>query len=50
MVPNGVGTLIYEGCGRLIRVKVKEILPSGDRKRAGVRAPAHGLTLAQVFY
>jgi tRNA pseudouridine38-40 synthase len=48
MVRNIVGTLIDIGRGKLSQIE--PILASLDRTKAGVTAPAHGLTLAQVFY
>jgi tRNA pseudouridine38-40 synthase len=48
MVRNIVGTLIDIGRGKL--TSIESILSSLDRTKAGVTAPAHGLTLAQVFY
>lgn len=50
MVRNIVGTLIYVGCGKLEASDLPGILESKDRRRAGVTAPAHGLTLKQVVY
>lgn len=48
MVRNIVGTLVDVGTGK--RENVKAILESRDRREAGVCAPAHGLTLSEVFY
>jgi tRNA pseudouridine38-40 synthase len=50
MVRIIAGTLVEVGVGRLTRADVQEALESGDRTRAGRTAPAHGLTLVQVFY
>ncbi len=50
MVRNIVGTLVYVGCGKLAWQDIPPILESRARARAGVTAPAHGLTLNQVFY
>lgn len=50
MARNLVGTLIYVGCGKIEADQILEILASKDRKQAGVTAPAHGLTLHEVFY
>ncbi len=50
MVRNIAGTLIYVGCGKIPLDDIPLILASKDRKLAGVTAPAHGLTLFQVFY
>lgn len=45
-----VGTLIEVGRGKMEPRHVKDILKSGDRKRAGPTAPAKGLCLVRVFY
>lgn len=50
MVRNIVGTLVEVGLGRRPAADVAEILRSRDRRRAGVTAPAHGLTLVEVAY
>ena len=50
MVRNLVGVLVYVGRGKIQGNAVSAILQSRDRKQAGVTAPAHGLTLYQVFY
>jgi tRNA pseudouridine38-40 synthase len=50
MVRNLVGTLAYVGCGKLPLSEIPEILERKDRKRAGMTAPAHGLTLERVVY
>ncbi len=50
MVRNIVGTLVDIGRGKIASPKLKEILSSRDRKNAGVTAPAHGLTLEEIFY
>lgn len=50
MVRNIVGTLVYIGRGKIPLEALPAILASRDRKQAGVTAPAHGLTLWQVFY
>lgn len=50
MVRNIAGTLIYVGCGKIAIDNLQNILKSQDRKQAGVTAPAHGLTLKEVFY
>jgi tRNA pseudouridine38-40 synthase len=50
MVRNIVGTLITVGEGNKNADWLKDILDSGDRKRAGVAAPPHGLTLVSVDY
>lgn len=50
MARNLVGTLIYIGSGKIASDAIPAILASKDRKKAGVTAPAHGLTLHEVFY
>lgn len=45
-----VGTLIQVGLGKIDAASIPEILASGDRRNAGMNAPAHGLTLWKVFY
>ncbi|MFQ5481205.1 MAG: tRNA pseudouridine(38-40) synthase TruA [Nitrospinaceae bacterium] len=50
MVRNIVGTLIEVGKGRMTLATVKEVLASGDRRRAGPTAPARGLCLVRVMY
>lgn len=50
MVRNIVGTLVYVGCGKILLKQIPHILQQGDRTKAGVTAPAHGLTLYQVSY
>ncbi|MBM37489.1 MAG: tRNA pseudouridine(38-40) synthase TruA [Woeseia sp.] len=50
MVRNIVGTLIAVGEGNKSADWLKDILNSGDRKKAGVAAPPHGLTLVSVDY
>ena len=50
MVRNVVGTLLYVGCGMLTLEGVAALLVSGNRSEAGMTAPAHGLSLKQVFY
>ena len=50
MVRIIAGTLVYVGLGKLRPDEVTEIIESGDRKRAGITAPAHGLYLIEVFY
>lgn len=48
MVRNLVGSLMYVGCGKI--EDLGGILRAGDRKRAGVTAPAHGLFLQRVVF
>lgn len=50
MVRIFAGTLVAVGQSRLPAEAIPEILASGDRRRAGQTAPAHGLTLDDVFY
>lgn len=50
MVRNMVGSLVEVGRGRQGLAWVREVLESRDRTRAGPTAPAHGLTLMQVFF
>jgi len=44
------GTLIDVGNGRFAPDDVKRMLEAKDRTQAGTTAPAHGLTLEEVFY
>lgn len=50
MVRNIAGTLVEVGRGKRPPTWVGEVLAGRDRRRAGVTAPAHGLTLVKVFY
>ena len=50
MVRIIAGTLIYVGTGKLERGAFKRAIESGDRLDLGLTAPAHGLTLMEVFY
>lgn len=50
MVRIIVGTLVDFGAGRMKPEKMKEILGSGNRKKAGRTAPPHGLFLEKVYY
>jgi tRNA pseudouridine38-40 synthase len=45
-----VGTLVDVGRGKIEVDKVKEILESRDRTKAGVTAPPHGLYLEKIIY
>lgn len=45
-----VGTLVQLGLGRIEPAALPEILASGDRRLAGMTAPAQGLILWKVFY
>lgn len=50
MVRILVGTLVEVGRGRLTPADVARIQAEGDRTKAGVTAPAHGLALIRVSY
>jgi len=50
MVRLIVGTLLHVGQGKLPPKAVAEILAAEDNRRAGPRAPAHGLFLVSVAY
>jgi tRNA pseudouridine38-40 synthase len=51
MVRNLVGTLVDIGRRKKTSLEsLPDILKSGDRTRAGMTAPAHGLFLYEVFY
>ncbi len=50
MVRNIVGTLLLVGMHQATPETMVEILASGDRRRAGVTAPAKGLCLTHVQY
>jgi tRNA pseudouridine38-40 synthase len=50
MVRSLVGTLVEVGRGKRDPDEMREILNSRDRRRAGVTAPARGLTLVAVRY
>lgn len=50
MVRTIAGTLVYVGCGKIALAELNEMIASGDRTKAGVTAPAHGLSLKRVFY
>lgn len=45
-----VGTVIQVGQGRFAAEEVAGMLKAGDRRMAGMTAPAHGLVLWKVFY
>lgn len=49
MVRIIVGTLVDVGRGRLAESAIPVLLASGDRTRAGITAPPHGLYLDEVF-
>jgi tRNA pseudouridine38-40 synthase len=50
MVRNIVGSLVDVGRGRLKVLTFSELLESKDRRKAGVTAPAHGLSMDWVSY
>ena len=50
MVRILVGTLVAVGLGKMTDATVRDLLVHGDRTRAGMTAPACGLTLAKVIY
>jgi tRNA pseudouridine38-40 synthase len=50
MVRNLVGTLVEVGLSRRPPGWARQVLEGRDRTRAGPTAPAHGLTLDEVFY
>jgi tRNA pseudouridine38-40 synthase len=50
MVRIIAGTLVDVGLGRLAVDNIDEALQSKDRTKAGRTAPAHGLTLVEVFF
>ena len=50
MVRILAGTLVAVGKGKLTRARVADVLEHGDRTKAGVTAPACGLTLVRVIY
>ena len=50
MVRNIAGTLAAIGEGNESVASMSEVLESRDRKRGGIAAPPHGLTLVQVRY
>ena len=50
MVRNITGSLLAIGCGDKAPEWLSEVLQSKDRKRGGIAAPPHGLTLIRVDY
>jgi tRNA pseudouridine38-40 synthase len=50
MVRVMVGTLVDIGRGRFAPGHIAWLLQNGDRKKAGVTAPACGLCLIKVYY
>jgi len=49
MVRILAGTLVAVGLGKMTTEGVRRVLDTGDRALAGQTAPAHGLTLVEVF-
>ena len=50
MVRNIMGTLVLVGKGKIKPIDVKTILEAKDRSKAGMTAPAGGLTLVSIAY
>lgn len=50
MVRNLVGTLVTVGRGKMEPERIPEILAAKHRPQAGVTAPAHGLTLKEIYF
>jgi len=50
MVRIIAGTLTDAGLGKIKPEEVKNIIASGDRRKAGKTVPAHGLYLVEVIY
>jgi tRNA pseudouridine38-40 synthase len=50
MVRILAGTLVAVGKGKMTLDRVADVLENGDRTKAGVTAPACGLTLVRVIY
>ena len=50
MVRIIAGTLVYVGAGKISAKEMPGIILSGNRARAGITAPPHGLTLMEVEY
>ncbi|MGR3973086.1 MAG: tRNA pseudouridine(38-40) synthase TruA [Candidatus Rhabdochlamydia sp.] len=50
MVRNIVGTLLYIGCERILPTEIPQFLELQDRRKMGMTAPAHGLSLKRVCY
>jgi tRNA pseudouridine38-40 synthase len=50
MVRIIVGTLVKAGRGEMAPDEMAELIKSGDRNKAGMTAPAHGLYLVEVHY
>jgi tRNA pseudouridine38-40 synthase len=45
-----VGTLVLIGKGKMVADEISELICSGDRTKAGITAPPHGLYLTKVNY
>ncbi|HLL85320.1 MAG TPA: tRNA pseudouridine(38-40) synthase TruA, partial [Longimicrobium sp.] len=50
MVRNIAGSLVEVGRGKRSAAWMREVLESKDRTKCGPTAPAHGLTMVEVFY
>ena len=50
MVRNIAGAVVETGMGKHDLAGLQGILDAGDRRAAGITAPAHGLCLMQVDY
>jgi tRNA pseudouridine38-40 synthase len=50
MVRIIAGTLVSVGAGKLEPGAMRRAIETGDRLQLGVTAPAHGLTLMEVYY
>lgn len=50
MARNLAGLLAYVGQKKIVASSIPEILGSRHRPRAGITAPAHGLTLLKIWY
>lgn len=50
MVRIIAGTLVFVGKGKISPEEIPDIIASKDRTRAGMTAPAHGLTLLRAYY
>ena len=50
MARNIVGTLVWIGRGKQPADWIPRLIAEGDRRQAGMTAPAHGLTMLKVWY
>jgi tRNA pseudouridine38-40 synthase len=50
MVRNVVGTLVFVGLGKIEPEEIPLILAARSRVKAGMTAPAHALTLKNIYY